>query len=52
MQILENSPGAVMIDAAFKTADGGKCSLKYRLTAGQITVETRPGEGRGQAGRA
>jgi hypothetical protein len=43
VQILENGPAAVMIDASFKTADGGKCSLRYRLTAGQIAVETRPG---------
>ena len=45
VQIIENNPGAVMIEAAFKMADGVACSLKYRLTAGQISVETRPGDG-------
>ncbi len=48
VQILENTTASVMIEASFKTADGGKCSLKYRLSAGQISVETRPGEGAGK----
>ena len=48
VQLLENGPAAVMVEAAFKTADGGKCSLKYRLTVGQITVEIRSGKGAGK----
>ncbi len=48
MRILENNPGAVMLVAGFTAADGGKCSLTYRLTAGQAIVEVRPGEGAGR----
>ena len=45
LQILENSPAAVLLAANYKTAAGGDCSLKYRLTAGQATVEVQPGVG-------
>ena len=45
LQILENSPAAVLLAASFKTADGGSCSLKYRLTAGQAMLEMQPGVG-------
>ncbi len=48
VRILENNPGAVMLLAGFTAADGGKCSLTYRLTAGQAIVEVRPGEGAGR----
>lgn len=44
LRIVENNPGAVMLTASFAT-DGQPCSLSYRLTAGQMIVETRPGEG-------
>ena len=40
-QIVENNPGAVMVTAAFE----GGCRLGYRLTAGQMIVELRPGDG-------
>lgn len=45
VRILENNPGAVMLEVTFTSADGGSGSLKYRLTAGQMMVEIRPGEG-------
>jgi hypothetical protein len=45
LEILENSPAAVLLAASFKTADGGDCSLKYRLTAGQTILELQPGVG-------
>lgn len=44
VRIVENNPGAVMLTATF-AVDGKPCSLTYRLTAGQMIVETRPGEG-------
>ena len=45
VRILENNPGAVMLAAGFTAADGGTCSLTYRLTAGQVIVEVLPGAG-------
>ena len=45
---MENNPGAVMLAAGFTTAEGGKCSLTYRLTAGQAIVEVRPGKDAGR----
>lgn len=44
VRIVENNPGAVMLAATF-AAEDKPCSLTYRLTAGQMIVETRPGEG-------
>jgi hypothetical protein len=46
VRILENNPGAVMLAATFTTSDG-TCSVSYRLAAGQMIVEVRPGEGTG-----
>ena len=45
LQILENGPAAVTLAASFATAGGSPCSLKYRITAGQMIVEVRPGQG-------
>ncbi len=44
VQILENGPAAVTLAAWFATAGGRPFSLKYRLTAGQMIVEVRPGQ--------
>jgi hypothetical protein len=41
IKTLENNPGAVMVEAAFKRSDGTSCGLRYRLTAGQAFVETQ-----------
>ncbi len=48
VRIRENNPGAVMLAATFKTAGGGTCDLQYRLTAGQMIAEIRPGDGVGR----
>ncbi|MGA2066008.1 MAG: hypothetical protein ABSG86_13630 [Thermoguttaceae bacterium] len=48
VRILENNPGAVMLAATFTAAGGGMCSATYRLAAGQMIVEVRPGEGTGR----
>ncbi len=45
MKIVENGPAAIALAASFATADGSSCSLKYRITAGQMIVEVRPGQG-------
>jgi hypothetical protein len=45
LKIVENGPAAVALVAQFTTPDGGACSVQYRLTAGQMIVEVRPGEG-------
>ncbi len=43
VRISENGPAAVALTANFALADGSSCSLKYRITAGQMIVEVRPG---------
>ena len=48
LRIVENGPAAVTLAASFTMEDGGSCSLTYRLTAGQMIVEVRPGEGTGR----
>ena len=56
LRIIENNPGAVMLDAAYRTAGGrhttppqaSGVAVKYRLTAGQISLEARAGEGAGR----
>jgi hypothetical protein len=48
VRVLENNPGAVVLAATFTAAKGGACSLAFRLTAGQMIVELRPGEGTGR----
>jgi hypothetical protein len=45
VQIVENGPAAVALAASFAMVDGSSCSLKYRITAGQMIVEVRPGRG-------
>ena len=45
LRIVENGPAAVALDASFALADGSSCPLKYRITAGQMIVEVRPGQG-------
>ena len=44
VRIFENGPAAVALTATFALADGSSCSLKYRITAGQMIVEVRPGQ--------
>jgi hypothetical protein len=48
VKIVENGPGAVLLAGTFKTAEGGVCSAKFRLSAGQIMIEVRPDEGQGR----
>jgi hypothetical protein len=48
LQIAENGPAAVALAASFAMAGGGSCSLKYRITAGQMIVEVRPGRETGR----
>jgi hypothetical protein len=45
VRILENGPAAVTLAGTFAAAGGGSCSLKYRITAGQMIVEVRSGQG-------
>ena len=45
MKIIENGPAAIALSASYSTSGGSSCSLKYRLTAGQMIVEVRPGQG-------
>ena len=40
VRVIENNPGAVMVDAAFETTPGAApCSAAYRLTTGQGILE-------------
>ena len=44
-RILENNPGAVMVEATWTTAGGaGRSRVRYRLTTGERTVEMWAGE--------
>ena len=45
VRIVENSPGAVMVEASMKTAAGKTASVSYRLTAGQATLQLVGSEG-------
>jgi hypothetical protein len=45
VRILENNPGAVMVEAVCRTRDGRGLSVRHRLTAGQGVIEVRPGDG-------
>jgi len=45
VKIIENGPAAIALSASYSTSGGSSCSLKYRLTAGQMIVEVRPGQG-------
>ncbi len=45
IRIVENTPGAVMVEAGFQASDGPVAKLALRLTTGQTIVELRPGEG-------
>lgn len=42
LKILENNPGAVMLEAAFQAGDGGQLSLQCQLSVGQSILEIRP----------
>ena len=44
VKIVENGPAAVTLVASFAMDGGNSCSLKYRITAGQMIVEVRPGQ--------
>ena len=48
VRIVENGPAAVMLGTTFTAADGKTCSMTCRLTAGQVMMEVRPGEGTGR----
>jgi hypothetical protein len=43
LKIVENTGGAVMVEAAFK--GDGPAILRFRLTTGEAILEIRPGEG-------
>lgn len=45
LRIVENNPGAVMVETDLQTESGGVARLTWRLTTGQTFVELRPGEG-------
>jgi hypothetical protein len=45
VKILENNPGAVLVEAVFQSGDGAKASLTCRLSAGQGILEVRPSAG-------
>ena len=45
IKVTENDPSAVMLRADFRADGGGTASLDLRLTAGEMMVETRPGNG-------
>ena len=45
LRIMENGPAAVTLAASFTVSRRQSCSLKYRITAGQMIVEVRPGQG-------
>jgi len=54
LKIIENTAGAVMVEAAFKgtpvrlitsAATAGPTTLRFRLTTGEALLEIRPGEG-------
>jgi hypothetical protein len=45
VKIVENGPAAVTLAASLTMTGGSSCSLKYRITAGQMIVEVRPGQG-------
>lgn len=45
VRIIENNPGAVILEAVFQTEKGKSAAVTYRLTTGQIYVEISPGEG-------
>ena len=43
--LAELGKGAVVLEAAFKTAKGAEVSAKFRLKRGDISLETEPGTG-------
>lgn len=45
VRIIENNLGAVLLAATYRTPEGGSCAVQFRLTAGQMIAETRPGAG-------
>jgi hypothetical protein len=45
VKIVENNPGSVAVDAAFKTSQGQSLRLGYELKLGQVFVRTRPRSG-------
>lgn len=45
VKILENNPGAVMVEAPLHTARGRRLIVVCRLTTGQRVLEIRPGKG-------
>lgn len=45
VRIIENNPGAVMVEAGFTSGSSSVARLTLRLTTGQALVEVRPGDG-------
>jgi hypothetical protein len=45
VRILENTPGAVMLEATFGRDAAASVAARFRLTTGQIVLEIRGGEG-------
>ena len=45
VETIENSPSAVMAAAEFRAKDGRTASVTFRLTTGDLSLETRTGEG-------
>lgn len=45
VRVIENNLGAVMLAATYPTPAGGNCVVQFRLTAGQMIAEIRPGAG-------
>jgi len=48
VSIIENAPGAVMLEATFRTEAGKSVIGRFRLTTGMAIVEFRPGRGTGR----
>ncbi len=40
--LIENSPDGAAVDATFRASNGSDLALRYRLTLGQVFVETEP----------
>jgi hypothetical protein len=48
VRILENTPGAVMLEATFGRDAATRVTARFRLTTGQVVLEVRGGEGMGR----
>lgn len=48
VRALENKPGAVTVDALFKTNGAAGCSVSFRLATGDVLLEAKAGAGTGR----